>query len=129
MSGKLKYLGKSYPTVILSTTTPILPDLGTNPVHRGGKPMANCLMHTPTPRTRPQQMHSEITNFFNFIAVNNTNIPDTLTKIKLGAIIPKTGLFTLFYTMCRLLVINIYEMKRSLAEINFHLTKEENKFL
>jgi hypothetical protein len=45
--------------------------------------------------------------------------------MKLGAIIPKKGLFTLLHTMCRLLAINIYEMNRSLAEINFHLTKRK----
>jgi hypothetical protein len=41
--GKPKYSEKTCPSVTLSTTNPILPDLGSNTGRRGGKPATNRL--------------------------------------------------------------------------------------
>jgi hypothetical protein len=113
MLGKLKYLGKYCPSVTLSTTNPTLPDVGTNPDYRGGKSVTNFLLYgTSPPYTN---IINKSLNFLNLIAVNNTNISDTLMKTHLGAIIPKTGLFTLLHALCRLLIINGYEIHKSLA--------------
>jgi hypothetical protein len=43
--GKQKYLEKTYLSATLSTTNPTLPDLGSNPGRRGGKPATNRLSY------------------------------------------------------------------------------------
>jgi hypothetical protein len=43
--GKPKYLEETCPGATLSTTNPTWPDLGSNPVHRGGKPATNRLSY------------------------------------------------------------------------------------
>jgi hypothetical protein len=44
--GKPKYSDKTCPIATFSTTNPTLPDLGSNPGRRGGKPATNCLSYS-----------------------------------------------------------------------------------